>query len=67
MAPAETPSASVAFTMDIYNHIIEGMQEDAMALLDEVLPSGKNRAENTINANSLKIWVIIPEFSLMPL
>lgn len=32
--------ASVAFTMDTYSHIIEGMQEDAMALLDEVLPSG---------------------------
>ncbi len=32
--------ASVAFTMDTYSHIIEGMQEDAMALLDEVLPQG---------------------------
>jgi integrase len=32
--------ASVAFTMDTYSHIIEGMQEDAMALLDEVLPAG---------------------------
>jgi len=32
--------ASVAFTMDTYSHIIQGMQEDAMALLDEVLPSG---------------------------
>jgi integrase len=32
--------ASVAFTMDVYSHIIEGMQEDAMALLDEVLPAG---------------------------
>jgi integrase len=34
--------SSVAFTMDVYSHIIEGMQEDAMALLDEVLPAGKN-------------------------
>jgi len=34
--------ASVAFTMDVYSHIIEGMQEDAMALLDKVLPPGKN-------------------------
>jgi integrase len=34
--------SSVAFTMDVYSHIIEGMQSDAMALLDEVLPSGKN-------------------------
>jgi len=32
--------SSVAFTMDVYNHIIEGMQEDAMALLDEVLQAG---------------------------
>ncbi len=35
--------ASVAFTMDTYSHIIEGMQEDAMALLDEVLPAGVSR------------------------
>jgi len=33
--------ASVAFTMDTYSHIIEGMQSEAMALLDEVLPPGK--------------------------
>jgi len=42
--------ASVAFTMDTYSHIIEGMQEDAMALLDEVLPPGvfqKNNAKIT--------------------
>jgi integrase len=32
--------ASVGFTMDTYSHIIEGMQKDAMALLDEVLPEG---------------------------
>jgi integrase len=32
--------ASVAFTMDTYSHIISGMQEDMMTLLDEVLPSG---------------------------
>jgi len=38
--------ASVAFTMDIYSHIIEGMQEDAMALLDEVLPAGVSRKNN---------------------
>ena len=41
--------ASVAFTMDTYSHIIEGMQGDAMALLDEVLPSGArttNRQQN---------------------
>ena len=32
--------ASVAFTMDVYSHIISGMQENAMALLDDVLPTG---------------------------
>jgi integrase len=32
--------ASVAFTMDVYSHIIGGMQEEAMALLDEVMPEG---------------------------
>ena len=42
--------SSVAFTMDVYSHIIEGMQEDAMALLDEVLPPAKNRVKNKINA-----------------
>ena len=39
--------ASVAFTMDTYSHIIEGMQEDAMALLDEVLPAGINGVKNS--------------------
>jgi integrase len=43
--------ASVAFTMDTYSHIIEGMQEDAMALLDEVLPAGKNGVSQKNNAN----------------
>jgi len=43
--------SSVAFTMDVYSHIIEGMQEDAMALLDEVLPPGKNGASQKNNAN----------------
>ena len=42
--------SSVAFTMDTYSHIISGMQEDMMALLDEVLPSGvpaSNERQNT--------------------
>jgi len=43
--------SSVAFTMDVYSHIIEGMQEDAMALLDEVLPPGKNGMSGKNNAN----------------
>lgn len=42
--------ASVAFTMDTYSHIIEGMQEDAMALLDEVLPAGINGVSQKNNA-----------------
>jgi len=33
-----------AFTMDVCSHIIEGMQSDAMALPDEVLP-GESRGE----------------------
>ena len=46
--------SSVAFTMDVYCHIIEGMQSDAMALLDEVLPSGvfqKNNVNLTPKVN----------------
>jgi len=46
--------SSVAFTMDTYSHIIEGMQEDAMALLDEILPAGvaqKNNAYLTPKVN----------------
>ena len=35
--------SSVAFTMDVYSHIIKEMQEDAMALLDEVIPAGINK------------------------
>jgi integrase len=38
--------SSVAFTMDVYSHIIDGMQADAMALLDEVLPVGVNGVKN---------------------
>jgi integrase len=34
--------SSVAFTMDVYSHIIDGMQQDVMILLDGVLPKGKN-------------------------
>jgi len=38
--------SSVAFTLDVYSHIIEGMQSEAMALLDEVLPAGANGKTN---------------------
>jgi integrase len=34
--------SSVAFTMDVYPHIIEGMRQDAIMLLDGVLPKAKN-------------------------
>jgi hypothetical protein len=34
--------SSVAFTLDIYSHIIEGMQSGAMPLLYEVLPPAAN-------------------------
>lgn len=43
--------ASVGFTMDVYSHIIEGMQSDAMALLDEVLPVPQNGHRGKINVN----------------
>jgi len=43
--------SSVAFTMDVYSHIIEGMQQDAMTLLDEVLPAGKNGESRKNNAD----------------
>ena len=42
--------ASVAFTMDVYSHIIEGMQEGAVALLDEVLPPGINGVKNKVTS-----------------
>ena len=31
----------VAFTIDTYSHIISGMQEDMMVLLDDVISPGK--------------------------
>ena len=43
--------SSVAFTLDVYSHIIEGMQGEAMSLLDEVLsPAVKGARKN--NAKS---------------
>ena len=50
--------ASMGFTMDVYSHIIEGMQEDAMALLDEVLPSGRTGVSQKDNAN---LTLILPK------
>jgi hypothetical protein len=37
----------VAFTMDVYSHIIEGIQSDTIALLNEVLPQGMNGVEKS--------------------
>jgi hypothetical protein len=51
---SEAPGhSSVAFTMDTYSHIISGMQEDAMALLDEVLPAGVNNGVSQKNNANL--------------
>ncbi|GAF93402.1 unnamed protein product, partial [marine sediment metagenome] len=48
--------SSVAFTMDTYSHIISGMQEDAMALLDEVLPAGVwKKLASTISKTKVNI------------
>jgi integrase len=41
---------NVAFTMNTYSLIIEGMQSDAIALLDEVLPPGINGMKNKITS-----------------
>ncbi len=38
--------SNVGFTLDVYSHIIDGMQTDAMALLDEVLPAGVSQNNN---------------------
>jgi hypothetical protein len=45
--------------MDVYNHIIEGTQQDAMALLDEVLPIGKGGAFQKNNA------ILTPKLDIM--
>jgi hypothetical protein len=44
-------NAIVAFTMDTYSHIISGMQEDAMALLDGVMSSGVTRSGAVASGN----------------
>ena len=47
--------ASVAFTMDVYSHIIEGYTEDAMTLLNTVFPgvkiTSKNNGKLTVAGN----------------
>jgi integrase len=54
--------ASVGFTMDVYSHSVEGMQKDAMALLDEVLPDAIDSNQDKINAKLTLIPApIVPE------
>ena len=43
--------SSLAFTRDPYSHIIEWIQEGAMALLDKVLPPGENGVSRNSSAN----------------
>jgi integrase len=38
--------SSVAFTLDTYSHLLQGMQKSAFDLLDEVLPAGVSRKNN---------------------
>lgn len=35
--------SSVGFTLDVYSHIIEGMQDEMAMLLDDIIPSGMSR------------------------
>jgi len=58
--------SSVAFTMDVYSHIIEGMQSDTMALLDEVSPVAKNSAFRKNNAKDKHNAEQKLRFSLSP-
>jgi integrase len=52
--------ASVAFTMDTYSHIISGMQEEAMALLDTALPAGISKRNNVNLTSRVDITVLSP-------
>jgi integrase len=52
--------ASVSFTMDVYSHIIKGMQEDAMKLLDEILPTASYGAKKVnLKSKSDKLAPIV--------
>ena len=53
--------------MDTYSHIIEGMQNDAMALLDEVLPAGVKGRINKNNAKSRHNGIKNLRFGFKPL
>ena len=47
--------SSVAFTMDVYSHIIDGMQKSAMALLDEIMPVGVSEKNPSPKCRQLSI------------
>ena len=47
--------ASAAFTMDVYSHIIGGMQSDTMASLDDLLTVAQNGTPQKINAKLTQI------------
>jgi integrase len=47
--PEALGHSSVAFTMDVYSHIIDGIRNDVMALLDEVFPVGVNNNFSLLN------------------
>ena len=49
----------IAFTMDVYSHIIEGMGAEAMALLGEVLTSGINGTRKNNGNLTAKVDIMI--------
>ncbi len=49
--------SSIAFTLTVYSHIIEGMQKDAMDLLDGVLPAGTLKKENNTKITPNQYYV----------
>ena len=51
--------SSVAFTLDVYSHIIEGMQSEAMSHLDEVLPPAVKGARKNNGNSTAKVAVTL--------
>jgi len=63
-APAKVISealghASVAFTLQTYAHVLSGMQEKAMELLNDVMPEGVSKQTGTIMAPKLDITALL--------
>ncbi len=63
-APAKVISealghASVAFTLQTYAHVLSGMQEKAMELLNDVMPKGVSKYNGTLLAPKLDITPLI--------